>query len=191
MTALPESPTDRDVRGDSGAATRAPTPHPLRRAMDARDHSALVAQLAPDVVMHSPVVGTRRFEGRAAVAALFEVLIDRYEYWECDQEVVAQDVHLLIARARIGGRDLEEVVALQSNDEDQVTELRVYARPLTGIAAFAQVAGPRLARRRGRARAAIARALTAPLPGLLAVGDRFVARIALPQASDHSQERRG
>jgi hypothetical protein len=55
--------------------------------------------------------------------------------------------------------------------------MRIFIRPMPGLAAVAAALGPRLARRRGRLRAAVVTAFTRPLVVLLSAGDRASARI--------------
>lgn len=151
--------------------------------MECRDHAAVVALLAPAVLLHSPVLGTRRFEGREAVGDLLGILIDRFERWECYAEFPGDEAHVLLARARIGGFDVEEAIVARRDDQDRICELRVFGRPLSGVAAFAAVAAGPIARQRGRARAALMRGLTAPMPSLLAVGDRVLGEMTMPANS--------
>lgn len=145
-----------------------------RRAMEARDAAAMLATLAPDVVLRSPVIGVP-FRGRDAVAELLGHLMDALEKWECREDLSKNDVHVLVADARIAGRDVELVDVITYDHEGRVREIRVLARPFSGAAAFAAVLGPRLVR--GRPRQALVRAATAPLPGAFALGDRAVARL--------------
>jgi hypothetical protein len=154
--------------------------HPLRLATEARDHRALAALLAPDVVLHSPVAASRSFVGRESVAELLDVLLDRFEAWECLHEYPTDEGVVLVARARIGGHDVEEAIICRQDDAGLIQELRLFARPLSGVAAFGAVAGPVLARHRGRAGAAVVRLATAPLPAVLALGDRLIGRLVVP-----------
>lgn len=152
-------------------------PHPLRLAMEARDHAAFVAALSPDVVLRSPA-SARPFVGRTEVADLMRPLIAAFERWECRYELADGERHVLAVSARISGRDVELLEELVHDANGRVRELRLHGRPLDGLAAFAKVAGPPLARRRGRSSALAARLLTRPLPALLAGGDGFVTRLA-------------
>lgn len=81
------------------------------------------------------------------------------------------------AHRRPRGRRLD---VLRHDEEGRVDEIRVVARPLSSVAAFAAVVGPRLARRHGRRRALAVRAVTAPLPSVLAFWDRLVSRVSRP-----------
>jgi hypothetical protein len=156
-------------------------PHPIRAAMEARDREAIAELLAPDVNLFSPLIGVP-FRGRAPVAVLLELIAESFERWQTVEEFRSGDRHVIVTRARIGGRDVDLVEVLAHDEHGRIREFRVHGRPMSAVAAFGAVIGPRLARRRGRARAALVRALTAPLPGLLALGDRTVARLAMPRS---------
>ncbi len=66
-------------------------------------------------------------------------------------------------------------------DEDgRIAEFTVVARPLSEIAGFAVAAGPEVAGRFGRRRAAPTRALVAPSPAMLAGIDRAGTWLAKP-----------
>jgi hypothetical protein len=154
--------------------------HPLARAMEARDAGALTGLLAATAVLHSPAIGMRRFEGREAVMRLLGVLIDRYEAWACYEQLAAGtgDVVLLV-RARIRGYELEESILVRHDRHGQISELRVFGRPLSGVAALAATAGQGIAAARGKARAVAVWLGTVALPPLLHAGDRVLSPLAL------------
>lgn len=154
----------------------APVPHPLRTAMEARDVDAMVATLAPDVVFRSPAVSTP-FVGREAVRELFTALIASLEEFEYTHEIDGGETRVIGFRARIAGRPVEGVDLLEHDADGRVREITVYARPLSGAAAFVAAIGPRLAAARSPARGRFAAIGTRPLPGFLAFVDAVGARL--------------
>ena len=73
----------RQVRARRGrrltaGACSVQTMHPFRAAVEARDHEAMVATLAPDCKLYSPVA-FKPFDGREAVAELFWNLLEVFE----------------------------------------------------------------------------------------------------------------
>jgi hypothetical protein len=154
--------------------------HPIRRAFETKDPDAIAPLLAPGVVLYSPVTGARRFAGAQPVGELLRVLVEEYEGWTCLHELRSGDVHVLVTRASIGGRPVDVIDVLRHDEQGRVVELRVAARPMSSVAAFAAAVGPRLARRRSRLRAFAVRVAAAPLPRALAALDRLAAPIALP-----------
>jgi hypothetical protein len=152
----------------------------MRKAMDARDHAAIVALLAPDVVLYSPILRTGRFEGRRAVSELFAVLLEHYEEWQCLHECEGDGVHALIARARVRGSEIDMVDVIRHDSNGRVCEVRVLARSLSGVAILTAVLAPALARKRSRWRGVVMRVVTAPLPLMLRAGEQVGARLSMP-----------
>jgi hypothetical protein len=152
---------------------------PFRAAWDSGDPSVLVAALAPDIVLHSPLI-SEPFRGKDEVAALYEVIFDVMKEVEFTDELTSESAHAVFWHARVGGRPLEGVDLLRPGPGDTIAEITVMARPLAGAAAFASAAGPPLARRRGALNGALMTALGKPLPHLLALGDRAAVRLVKP-----------
>jgi SnoaL-like protein len=139
-----------------------PTPTPLRAAFEARDRDAVVAALAPDVVLNSPIFD-KPFTGIDEAADLFAVLLEVLTPLEYLDEIPG-DPHILHFRAQIDGTELEGIDLLRFDEQGRVKEITVLFRPFKGIAAFMSASGPKLGHRRGGAgRAAVLRVATAPL----------------------------
>jgi hypothetical protein len=152
--------------------------HPFRTAWETRELSVLVEGFAPDVVLHSPVIDAP-FEGKEAVTELYEVLFEEIQDLRFTDELAEGDCHVFFWRASLGGRAVEGVDRLRHGPDSRIHDITVMSRPLAGAAAFASVAGPRLAAERGPVRAAAMSMLARPLPRLLELGDRAASRLAL------------
>lgn len=150
--------------------------HPFRAAWETRDLDVWVAALAPDVVLHSPVM-TTPFRGRDAAAELYGILFEKFGHVELTHELSAGDTHAFFWRADLGGRRIEGTDLLRTNQAGEIGEVTVMIRPLVDIGLFAGEVGPSLARRRGRVQAVVLTLLTAPLRGLLAVADAVAPRL--------------
>ena len=74
--------------------------HPFRAAVEARDHDAMIATLAPDVQFHSPVA-FRPFDGREATAGVLEAILSVFEDFEYTDELASGDTVALLFRARV------------------------------------------------------------------------------------------
>jgi hypothetical protein len=148
----------------------------LAEAMIARDHAALMARYADDVTFYSPVTPDP-FQGRAAVGAILRAVMDGFERWERTFVVTEGDTCAFGARARIGGRDVEFAELVKVDADGLVTEMRVHARPLAGVAAIAAVAAPAVLGRGDPRRGRLAAALMRPLPAMLEAGDRVLMRM--------------
>lgn len=116
----------------------------FRNAVESTDRDAMVAALAPDVVLNSPVKH-RPFEGREAVAVLFGALLETFEDFRYTDELDNPDgTRALIFRARVGDRELEGIDILRFDDDGLVSDLTVMVRPLTGAIALAEEVGRRM-----------------------------------------------
>jgi hypothetical protein len=149
----------------------------IAAAMTARDHDALMALYADDVTFHSPVTAVS-FRGKDEVGALMAHVMAGFEHWE--RTFVLADAQQCVfgARGRIGGRNVELAEFVTLDSDGRVSEIRIHGRPLAGVAAIAAVAAPKLAARRGRARARLVGLLSRGLPSALARGDELITRLA-------------
>lgn len=116
--------------------------HAFRAAVEAQDHEAMLACLAPDVLFHSPVA-FRPFDGREAAAGLFGQLLRTFEDFEYTDELTSEDGTLvLIFRARVGDKAVEGMDLLRFGDDGLVQEFTVMIRPLSGIMALGEAMAP-------------------------------------------------
>ncbi len=152
---------------------------PFRAAWNSGDPSVLVAALAPDVVLRSPLI-SEPFRGKGEIAALYEVIFNVMKEVEFTDELTGDGSHAFFWRAQVGGWPVEGVDLLRSGAGDTIAEITVMCRPLAGAAAFASAAGPPLARRRSALNGVLITTLGKPLPHLLALGDRAAVRLVKP-----------
>ena len=150
--------------------------HPFRTAWRTRELDTWIEALAPEVVLHSPVVRTP-FRGRAAARELFGVLFETIGELEILGEFTAADRAAFFWRAEIGGRRIEGTDLLRYDADGKIAEITVLIRPLVDIAVFAAATGPPLAARRSAARGALTRLLTLPLRALLSVADTVASHL--------------
>jgi hypothetical protein len=116
----------------------------FRAAIERRDLDGMVATLADDVVLHSPV-SFKPFEGKEAVAGLFEILLRIFEDFRYTDELPGEEVHALIFRARVGDRDVEGLDLVRPGPDGRIVDFTVMVRPLTGVVALAEAVGAQLA----------------------------------------------
>jgi hypothetical protein len=142
------------------------TPTPLRAAFEARDHDAVVAALAPDVVLRSPIFEVP-FTAIDEVSDLFAVLLDAL--WPLTYlDEIPGDPHVLHFTGEIKGRQLEGVDLLRFDESGKVKEITVLFRPFPAVAAFMSETGPKLAKLRGgTGRATALRIAGAPVGALM------------------------
>lgn len=117
--------------------------HPFRAAVEARDQEAMVACLAEDVRLYSPVA-FKPFAGREAVRELFWNLLEVFEDFRYVDELEGEHSHALIFRASVNGKQLEGLDHLVLGDDGLVTEFTVMIRPLSALIAMGEVMAPRV-----------------------------------------------
>lgn len=117
--------------------------HPFRAAVEARDQEAMVACLAEDVRLYSPVA-FKPFAGREAVRELFWNLLEVFEDFHYVDELEGERSHALIFRASVNGKQLEGLDHLVLGDDGLVTEFTVMLRPLSALIAMGEAMAPRV-----------------------------------------------
>jgi hypothetical protein len=118
--------------------------HPFRVAAEHGDIDALLATLAPDVVLHSPVTFAP-YAGKETVGALLRLVSEAFDDWRGVTEVESSDdVVGFVFRTRVGDRELEGLDLLRLNADGLIAELTVMIRPLSGLIALAQAIGPKV-----------------------------------------------
>ena len=148
-----------------------------REAVEAGDIEGFVATLAPGVVLHSPITLRTLFRGHDEAREVVHAVrasIQDIRYFE---DVGDERTRALFYRARIGRQEIEEATLVRLNDEALITEIRLFVRPLPGLAAMMGSLGPALIGQRSRRRGALASALTAPLVRATRVGDAIGVRL--------------
>ena len=154
-----------DLRLDPGVVS------PLATAMYARDVAAVRDAFTPDAILHSPLTEALAFKGRDQIGLLVSVLFEVFEDFRYTREVMGDDVGFLVARARIGGEEIEMVDHLRLDQDGRIEEMTVFFRPLPAVAAALRAIGAGLGRRKSRARGAVISALTLPLAAMTRMGD--------------------
>ena len=116
----------------------------FRAAVEGGDHAGMVAALAPDAVLRSPVT-FKPFEGREAVAGLFAILLEVFEDFHYTDEFETEGKAALVFSARVGDRQLQGLDLFRFGADGQIAELTVMVRPLSAVIALAEAVGPKLA----------------------------------------------
>jgi hypothetical protein len=145
--------------------------HPFTQAIAARDADALIATLAPDVVLHSAVTRTP-FEGREIVADTYRSVLESFEEVRVVDEFESGETHAFFWEGRIEGRYVAGADRFRLDADGRVSDVAIYGRPMSGVATFVTGIGFRLARRRrGGVVAKLLRVTSLPLPPLLSLLD--------------------
>jgi hypothetical protein len=121
--------------------------HPFRQAVEARDHAAIEALLADDVVFTSPVAH-KPYPGKPITAAILRGVMRVFEDFRYVREIAdsgGRD-HALVFEATVGGKQVTGCDFLHSNDDGLIDDFVVMVRPLSGATALAEAMGAQFAR---------------------------------------------
>jgi SnoaL-like domain len=156
-------------------ADPAATRRRLREAFERKDLAAAVATLAPDVVLHSPILERPAFEGRDAVGDLLGAVMATFEDLRYTLEADSGATQTLAFHARVRGREVDAVDLLRVDDAGLIAEITVHIRPMAGLAWVAAALGPHLAR--GPVQRVLIAAFATPLALLLTLTEPLVPRL--------------
>ena len=158
----------------------ATTKLPIRTAMEARDHRAVVEAFAEDAVLRSPFTDSLVFQGRDQLEPLIAVILDTLQNLTYTDEIVGDDTAVLVGNACVSGTQLQFSDHLKLRDDGLIEEMTVFFRPLPATTAALRRIGEGLGRQRSGARGRLIKSLVAPLALMSRAGDRAGARLARP-----------
>jgi ketosteroid isomerase-like protein len=151
-----------------------------RAAAEAHDVDGMVACMAPDVALTSPITSRFTFEGREQLRHLLEDVFAVMDDVRYTDDAGDDRVRILRAEARVGGQRIVEAMVIRLDADGRIVELELFVRPMPGLTALAAALGPRVARRRSRTRALAVRAMIAPLALMTRSGEGIGTRLARP-----------
>jgi hypothetical protein len=165
-------PTSNPATSPATAVTAA-----LRAAAERGDADAVADLLAPDVVLHSPMTDRVQFAGKAEVSAMHRDIFAVLDNIETTEPLALGDSRSFTFRAQVRRVELEAHLLLNVNEQGLIDDLKIFVRPLPGLATLFAVLPPRVStRRRGRLMGTAAAVATWPLAGLLRTADRIAPR---------------
>ena len=148
-----------------------------RAAVEAGDVEAWAQTLAPAVVLNSPITTSTSFRGADDCRALLREVLQVIEDIKFTDDVGDGTTRALFYTATIRGIQVEEATRVRLDDEARVTEITLWFRPLPGLTALMAGLAPRLARRRGKGKAAAAAVMTRPLAAMTKHGDKVAVKL--------------
>lgn len=111
----------------------------FRKAVEARDHDAMAATLAENVVFRSPVA-FRPYPGKAITAAILRGVTRVFEDFRYVREMTSEDGrdHALVFEARVGEAHIDGCDFLHLDDDGLIDDFMVMVRPLSGAQALSE-----------------------------------------------------
>jgi len=119
------------------AATR------FRQAAERHDIAAAEELLAEGIEFHSPAT-FHPFIGRETVTRLLRIVGETFEDFRYTDQLQDGDVHALIFRAAIDGREIEGIDLLRLGEDGLIEDFTVMLRPISGLLPFAQAIGEKV-----------------------------------------------
>jgi hypothetical protein len=151
-----------------------------RAAAESHDVPAMLACIAADATLVSPITDAFAFRGRGQLSALFEDVFAVMQDVRYVADVGDARTRVLTLEARVGRQRIDEAMLVTLDDAGLIVHMQVFIRPLPGLTALAAALGPRVAARRSRTRALAVRAMIAPLAFLTRRGEGTASRLAAP-----------
>jgi hypothetical protein len=116
----------------------------FKAAAEAKDFAAADGLFAPDVTFRSPMV-FKPYEGRDMIKVILGAVVQVFEDFRYVAHVETGDTAVLQFEARVGDRELQGVDILKFADSsDEIVELTVMVRPMSGLAALGEEMKARL-----------------------------------------------
>jgi hypothetical protein len=121
--------------------------HPFRQAVESRDHEAMEALLADDVVFTSPVAFTP-YPGKPLTAAILRAVMRVFEDFAYIREIGDGEGpdHALVFEATVAGKRITGCDFLHIDDDGLIDDFMVMVRPLSGATALAEAMGAQFGR---------------------------------------------
>ena len=140
------------------------------------DAATIGTLLADDAVLHSPITDRLHFQGRDALVHVLGAAMAALDDRRYDTPLATSGQVALRFSARVRSRPIDAITVLDVAPDGLIRQIKVFIRPLPGLAAFAAAIVPRVARPGGRAPATAAGLLLRPLAPVIRGGER----LALP-----------
>ncbi|MFC9794858.1 nuclear transport factor 2 family protein [Streptomyces sp. NPDC057695] len=116
--------------------------HPFRAAVENRDHAAIEALLAEDVVFTSPVA-FRPYPGKAITAAILRGVMRVFTDFTYVREIAGEGGrdHALVFTAKVGDMEINGCDFLHFDEEGRIDDFMVMVRPLSAAQALSAAMG--------------------------------------------------
>jgi hypothetical protein len=125
-------------------------------AVEAGDVEAVMATLAPEPEVVSPISGRLVFRGREDVRILLAAVYASLNGQRWTRQLDDDGIHVALGEARVGPVRLTEAIVFELDSDGRIGRIRPHLRPWLGLTLFALALGPRVARHPGVVRRALA-----------------------------------
>lgn len=127
----------------------------FRAASEANDIESLVAALAPNAELVSPLSRRMVFRGREDLRVLFRAIYGSLRGLHWYDEVGDGRIRVVLGRGFVGGLRIDDAMVIELDDDGRIQRIRPHLRPWLALTAFALQLGPKLVRDFGVVRRAL------------------------------------
>lgn len=120
-----------------------------RVATEANDIAGIMATLAPDVELVSPISGRMVFRGRDDVEHLLAAVYGSLEGLRWTDTVGDGSRRVMVGEARLLGVRLTDAMVFDLDEEGRIRRIGPHLRPWLALTLFAVVLGPKVGTRPG------------------------------------------
>lgn len=119
------------------------------------DQDALVATLAPDAELVSPLSGRMVFRGHDDLRQLLGAVYDGLQDLTWHEVIGNGPTRVAVSEGRVAGVTITDALVFELDDSGQIRRLRPHLRPWLATTVFAIRIGPKLVRHPGVLRRAL------------------------------------
>ena len=125
-------------------------------ASERGDIDALMETLLPDVEVVSPISGRMTFRGEHDVRLLLSAVYTSLEGLRWSRQLSGGETAVAVGEARIGPIAMTDAMVFELAADGRINRISPHLRPWLALTLFAAVLGPKVARRPGVVRRALA-----------------------------------
>jgi hypothetical protein len=125
-------------------------------ASEANDIDGIMATLAPDVEVVSPISGKMVFRGQDDVRILFTAVYGTLSGLRWTTTVAEGTNAVAVGEAKVGPIRMTDAMVFELAPDGQIRKVSPHLRPWLALTLFALVLGPKVARHPGVVRRALA-----------------------------------
>jgi hypothetical protein len=118
-------------------------------ASQSNDIGAIMATLAPDVELVSPLSARMVFRGHDDLRVLLTGVYGSMSGLNWTKQIGDASTRVAISEARVNGVPIDDAMVFDLADDGRIRRIRPHLRPWLGITLFALKLGPKIARHPG------------------------------------------